>query len=99
MSKITHEDIAKKLAEVTSGKQDKQSRKDSENSEEGSHGFDLVEEFAVWEIGSDCRATYKQDKIDYEATIVDIYHDSTCLIEFLGPDNIQVENKHKPCFY
>lgn len=78
-----------KPEEVKDESLDNAETEEPDNSEETSdnddiYDFDLVHDIPVWDIGSDCRATYKEDKLDYEATILDIYHDSTCLIEFLG---------------
>lgn len=83
--RLAKEDVAKRIASATNRGG---APKDVDTSA-GERKLDWEPVSKVLKTGDFCRATYKEDGVDYEAVIVSVDSQDVCLIKFLGYGNEQ----------
>lgn len=86
--RLAKEDVAKRIANATNN--NKEVTQDSKvDTSAGERKLDWEPVSKVLRPGDFCRATYKEDGVDYEAVIVSVDSQQMCLIKFLGYGNEQ----------
>lgn len=88
--RLAKEDVAKRIAISTNNKPTPTDGATQDAQVDTSAGErKLTWEPVAFKVGDFCRATYKEDGIDYEAVIVSASEGGRCLIRFLGYGNEQ----------
>ncbi|XP_077298314.1 survival motor neuron isoform X2 [Arctopsyche grandis] len=82
---IAREDVAKRLAMNTNSIKDtKMHKKEFDVNKKNKQGGRATKR--QWKVGSECRAVYSEDGLEYEATVIYIDGDN-CIISYVGYNN------------